>query len=333
MISYNSLNRQNIESVTLCKKNDPDYLHFILRLIEKQKNQIKIKQMKHYLEHQVFYDIFEDAFRQIYNNEIDIQIISSNYTCEQCQHSSPDKYRPTINGAYVCWIDYNNNGIIKKINNSDPACTRYPFYSTHIIIQNKYQKNILFDGEIKNYVLNEYNNKIDPEKSLFLAWKIIESPPPIHAIGYNKVKSVLNNIFNYNFNFSIGKGGIEFEKMIKGQYQENGHIIQPLVFKIKYSNQTNPLFKVMDVYFYDNDQHTIIEVFNSWRQIEEKIQQVNDYEYLLIKSGVNGKIIKKLVTDKIWGQESLKIPSDIELIIFNDAVPNSTDLVSFFGGA
>ena len=165
-----------------------------------------------------------------------------------------------------------------------------------------------------------------------MAWKIID-PQPSHAISYNKVKSVLNNVFDYDFSFSIGKKGLEFEKMIKKQYQENGHNILPLVFKIKYRNQTNPLFKVMDVYFYDNDQHTIIEVFNSWRQIEEKIQQINDYEYLLIKTGVNGKIIKKLLTDEVWGENLPTIPNDIELIIFNDAVPNPTSLASFFGGA
>jgi len=335
VISYNSLRRDNIESVTLCKKNDTEYADFLSKISISQQKKTYSEKNAHYRKHKAFYDNLEMCLRMLSNEKTIIEITQNNNTCEQCYHSQKDKYKPHIADAYVCWINYRSNNIIKRIKNTERACSEFSErYDNLYSVIIKDSENKKYDLKIPLSVIKNFNEKETPDKYIYLAWHLVDktkAPQNDHTVNYNRIKSVLNNIFGYDFLFEIGKKGLKFESDVRELYIKNGHKINPLVFKIKYKNQTDLYFKVMDVYFYDNNTHNIIEVFNSFRQVKDKITQINDYEYLLIKTGINGKINKILVTDEIYDSDLSDIPTDIILMSFNQ-LQSKVSLNRFFGG-
>jgi len=268
----------------------------------------------HYYENEDYYKKIEALFRRLYDGTATVVFKELPRTCGNCRHSSPDKYRPHIPGARVCWRSYRFDGIIRRVNEKDRACSDFYSYKTLVqIVSDTWEP--LYTATDSYYIIESFNERPWPDNYIYLLYRIIPNPTRADS---NKIKSVLKNVFGYDLRFNIGKGGRKYEEYIRSYYKRLGYKLLPSVFKIEYYDRKHPSFKVMDLYFRRADEHVIIEVFTSYRFLEEKIQQINDYEFLLRKTGVKGKIVKKLVTDQ---KVTEKMPQGIKVMFFKD--PNN----------
>jgi hypothetical protein len=303
IVSYKPITRESIEKVTLVDNNDIDY-HLFFKKLTRQSSQIPEK----YIQLHTQYKKEFDTYFEIYKLLLKVSHIQLDYTpnCSNCYHCKENN--PQYGKGFVCWNNWTVAGRPKKI-------SLYSYCQEH---QPKY------DAVISMSLLDEHFEIITKQKALFSFAKNIQSLWERNEISleercvrtaydwlqlrktiqskmlYTFNRSVLTNILIYFYNqdiekIQIGKEALQYESVIGEILTRSNLPLLPRIFKIKYEGTNNFAFKKMDYHTKIDNIHHILEVF-TWRDHQEKAQQVKDYAFLLRQTGINN--IQTLLVEK-----------------------------------
>lgn len=316
MIQYIPLNREGIKKVILCDESDQDYQEWFDFIIKKGQTESQKKKQLRIKEYKEKYDLFEKIYSYVIDEGFYIKyVIYPQKICGTCGSSDLDKYRPNTQNAMVCWNNW-VNGLPKRTWSYQSACLDYSLKwnaeGSFIIKDGEHDE--VFSKKVSGWILNlcakSEDNKLEDDEKLILATHLSEmNIPTLH------LKVMLRDCLGYDFSkIKIGKKAKQLEKELQEYIELCGYKINKKIFKIYYENNFNPRFKIMDAYLKINNNNYIIEIFTYGRNIEEKIQQINDYEYLLKLTGEDNTK-KYLIEYGLSEDDSTweKIPDDITL--------------------
>jgi hypothetical protein len=327
-VQYTPIKRENIETVSLCDSTDLDYQKYIEYFKIHATNQRSQLHMDLYKEHKQAFDEFGIVLKEFFSGEIshvDIECFGQS-TCKNCFKSSLD-YKDKTNFWYVCFLDWQNKGVYKRVSPTEKCVYIQPRNtlatkitlsgcSNNIIREKIFPPGSYGASNIKNYF---NNNKLDlEEKSLRCAWYFCEFwKHTTNSYGCSMSFSlpVLTNIAIDIIGLPFHRKGIAhkarlFEKQVITAISHHLEI-NPYILKIKYRNDSIYHFKRIDCFCYDkiNSLYYVLEIFTC-RSEEEKVIQVQDYCYLL----------------NLVGYKNIK-----PLLITEDLSYNSTEGANNFG--
>lgn len=307
-IRYKPIERDRIESVELCDGSDPDYISF---LNWAKQNQTKLRSTHHlelYQKYKEAFDEFGEILKEFYSgiiSQVELENLGQ-ACCKTCYKSSPDRY-DSNNFWYVCFLDWQIKGVYRKVKPTDSCIDIKPRNSFPMKVTLHYTSKE--ENRTKIFPAGSYdplNIKTCFESSIL----DVEQKSKRCAWHYARLQHILPEMYNdftlsniardiFNLPFSrkcIAQQANEFEDDVKSQVKDYLQIL-PTILKFRYKNEQWFRFKRMDCFCYDSNcvQTYVLEIF-TWREIEEKSIQAQDYQFLLNIAGYEN--VKPLLITK-----------------------------------